>query len=439
MQAALANRVPATRTIHSRSVVAAPLPIRVRALGKNGRSARLTRGSVVIGASSSADLVIDDTSVSRRHVELELVPEGVIVRDLESRNGTFYLGQRIERMVATPPTFLRAGNTTIAIELDPELAEDTEPLRVAGFRGMVGTSPAMQRLFGSLARLDGSLIPTLVTGETGVGKEVVARAIHEGSRVAGGPFIAVNCGALARELVASTLFGHRRGAFTGATDSRRGAFAAAEGGTLFLDEIGELPLEMQPALLRALELGEIVPVGEDAAQRVNVRIVAATNRDLEAEVRAGRFREDLYYRLAVVTMRIPSLRERPEDIAPLADLFARQEGLPGLPPEIIEQLEGRTYSGNVRELRNAVRAYAAIGELHTPRTSHSSGIVPAMEAPIHFDTPYLAQRDELVERFTLRYVEELLQRTNGNQTAAAKLAGLDRTYFGRLLAKLGRR
>jgi DNA-binding NtrC family response regulator len=405
-------------------------------LGKSPKSVRLERGSIVIGQAPTSDLVIEDSGVSRRHIELELVPEGVIVRDLGSRNGTFYLGQRVERMIATPPTFLRVGATTIALELDPDVAE---PLKMAGFRGMVGCSDAMQRLFGSLSRLDGSLIPALVTGETGVGKEVVARAIHEGSRVASGPFVAVNCGALARELVGSTLFGHKRGAFTGATDTRRGAFVAAQNGTLFLDEIGELPLEMQPALLRALEVGEIVPMGSDESVRVNARIVAATNRDLQAEVRAGRFREDLYFRLAVVTLRIPALRERPDDIAPLADLFARQEGLPGLATEIIQALEAREYAGNVRELRNAVRAYAAIGVLDE-RTPLQSGVVPAPDAfEPRFDVPYLTQRDELVERFTQRYVSELLERTNGNQTQAARVAGLDRTYFGRLLAKLGRR
>lgn len=434
MQPAVA---PFTRPLHTRSAFAEPLPIRVRVVGPNGKSARLSRGSLVVGASSQADLVVDDASVSRRHVELELVPEGVIVRDLGSRNGLYYLGQRIERMIAAPPTLLRIGGTTLAIELDS--SHDGAPLRRSGFRGMVGASEAMQRLFGSLARLDGSLIPTLVTGETGVGKEVVARAIHEGSRVAEGPFVAVNCGALARELVASTLFGHRRGAFTGATDARRGAFAAAEGGTLFLDEIGELPLEMQPALLRALELGEIVPVGEDRSQRVKVRIVAATNRDLEAEVHAGRFREDLYFRLAVMTLRVPALRERPDDVPMLADLFARQEGLPGLPEGVIATLQTRTYSGNVRELRNAVRAYAAIGVLEERRSSIPPPPPSAPGGDVRFDVPYLAQRDELVEQFTMRYVSELLLRTNGNQTAAAKLAGLDRTYFGRLLAKLGRR
>jgi DNA-binding NtrC family response regulator len=313
----------------------------------------------------------------------------------------------------------------------------------------------MQRLFGSIARLDGSLVPTLLVGETGVGKELVARAIHEGSRVAEGPFVPVNCGALSRELIGSFLFGHRRGAFTGATDPRRGAFSTAEGGTLFLDEVGELPLEVQPALLRALEVGEITPLGDDTPRRVSVRVLAATNRDIGAEVGGGRFREDLYFRLAVVILRIPPLRERPEDVAPLVDFFARQEGHPGVPPPVVEELMRRPLSGNVRELRNAVRAFVALGTLDDggltaiPSSSNGAaagtalGGLPSLDAALtqfmRLDVPYLPQRDQLVEHFTHLYVDRLLRETGGNQTAAAKLAGLDRTYLGRLLAKIGRR
>jgi DNA-binding NtrC family response regulator len=307
---------------------------------------------------------------------------------------------------------------------------------------MAGASDAMQRLFGSIARLDGSLVPILLLGETGVGKELVARALHEGSRVAEGPFVPVNCGALPRELIASTLFGHRRGAFTGASEARRGAFGAADGGTLFLDEIGELPLEMQPALLRALETGEVVPVGEDVPRKVSVRVLSATNRDLGAEVRAGRFREDLFYRLAVVAMQVPPLRDRPEDVPPLAELFARQEGYPFLPPEVIADLVRRPFPGNVRELRNAVRAYVALGQLD-PSPPSSVRPPPSVDSTlaglVSFDSPYLEQREALVDRFTALYLERLMRETGGNQTAAAKIAGLDRTYFGRLIAKTGRR
>jgi DNA-binding NtrC family response regulator len=284
-------------------------------------------------------------------------------------------------------------------------------------------------------------VPCLVLGESGVGKELVVRAIHEGSSIAGGPFVPLNCGAVAKDLVASVLFGHKRGAFTGAFEARRGAFAAAHEGTLFLDEIGELPLEVQPALLRALETGEITPVGEDAPRRVRVRVVAATHRDLGRLVEEGSFRQDLFYRLAVVTLAVPPLRERRADIPALARLFARQEGVPDLDDDVIEELSQRPFPGNVRELRNAVLAYVALGTLGSPGPSSQAPRDAEAMASLtpRLDVPYLAQRDALVEAFTRTYVAALLERTRGNQTEAARIAGLDRTYFGRLLAKLGER
>ncbi|MBL9109899.1 MAG: sigma 54-dependent Fis family transcriptional regulator [Myxococcales bacterium] len=429
-----------TRTLH-RAGLAPPLPVRVRVVGTGQPSARLERGTLTVGGASTCDLVVDDPGVSRRHVELELVPEGVHVRDLKSRNGTYFLGQRVERMVLAPGASLRIGSTTLAIELDTTL--DDEPLTVAGFRGMIGTSKAMQQLFGTIARLDGSLLPLLVTGETGVGKELVARALHEGSRVSSGPFVPINCGAIPRELVASTLFGHKKGAFTGATEARRGAFGAASGGTLLLDEIGELPLDVQPALLRVLERGEVVAVGEDVPRKVEVRLVAATHRDLLAEVRAGRFREDLYYRLSVVKLVVPPLRDRREDIAELATFFARQEGQSGLPADVLEELAARPFPGNVRELRNVVLAYVALGVAPAAEGAGAStvggGLDQALSAAVRLDLPFLAQREAIAERFSAHYVDRLLAETKGNQTLAAKLAGLDRTYLGRLLAKLGKR
>ncbi|HRH00213.1 MAG TPA: sigma 54-interacting transcriptional regulator [Polyangiaceae bacterium] len=429
-----------TRTIARSPALAAPLPVRVRVVGASTAPLRIEEGAATLGASSTCDLVVDDLAVSRRHVELELAPEGVLVRDLGSRNGTFYLGQRVERIVLTPGSMFRIGAQTIAIELAPDAVGPGEPLKVAGFRGLVGASEVMQRLFGMLARLDGSMVPVLVQGETGAGKELVARALHEGSRVAEGPFVPVNCGAISQNLVASTLFGHKKGAFTGATDTRLGAFAAAAGGTLMLDEIGELPLEVQPALLRALERGEVSAVGEDVPRRVDVRVIAATNRDLTAEIAAGRFREDLYYRLAVVRLRVPPLRERPSDIAPLAELFAREEGAPGLPTELLEELGRRPFPGNVRELRNTVRAFVALGDLDDSAPAPApAGVDAALAASVRLDAPFLEQREAIAARFTELYVERVLAETGGNQTLAAKLAGLDRTYFGRLLAKLGRR
>jgi two-component system response regulator GlrR len=433
----------ATSTIHRSQMIVDPLPVILRPAGPATPSElRLEKGKCVVGSGSRASLVIDAPTVSRAHAELTLVPEGVEVRDLGSRNGTFYMGQRIHSAVLAPGTRILLGSTPLSIELDAEHLVDTgSPLRASSFRGMIGSSPAMLSLFTMLSRLDGSLVPCLVRGESGVGKELVARAIHEGSRVSDGPFVPVNCGAVARDLVASALFGHRRGAFTGAVEARRGAFVAADGGTLLLDEIGELPLDVQPALLRALETGEITPVGEDSPRKVRVRVVAATHRDLASRAREGTFRQDLYYRLAVVTLEVQPLRDRPEDVPALARLFAREEGVSDLDDDLVDELSRRSFPGNVRELRNAVLAYVALGTLGSAAVSADTlqeDAAAIASLPPRFDIAYLAQRDALVEAFTRKYVAALLERTRGNQSEAARVAGLDRTYFGRLLAKLGR-
>jgi DNA-binding NtrC family response regulator len=415
-----------------------PLGVVVRVLGgRGGPSLRLTEGTCILGGHRGADLVIPDPTVSRQHAELTLVPEGVSVKDLGSRNGTFYLGQRVERIIVSPGTRLRLGSAEIAIEADAEQLEGPAPYDSDSFRGMVGRSEQMRRLFAILARIEGSLVTVLVTGESGAGKELIARAIHEGSAVASGPLEIVNCGALARELVASELFGHKKGAFTGAQESRRGAFQSADRGTLFLDEIGELPLDLQPALLRALETGEVRAVGDDRTVKVKVRVVAATNRDLQEEVRAGRFREDLYYRLAVVRLHVPPLRERPEDIEPLARLFASAAGLKEIPRATLERLKGHAWPGNVRELRNAVDTFAAIGMLPLQAGAKGPAIDVALEQMVDVAKPYADQKDDLVERFTRMYLRALLAHTAGNQAAAARIAGIDRTYLGRLLVKYG--
>ncbi len=429
----------ATRTIHRSLFSVDPLPLVLRpAVPSRPAELRWTEGTCTVGSGSRCDLVLDDPTVSRTHAELTLVPEGVRIKDLESRNGTFYLGQRITTAVLTPGTRISLGGASLALDLDGAHLGRLESLKSTLFRGMSGTAPSMLRLFTTISRLDGSLVPALVLGESGVGKELVARALHEGSRVAAGPFVPVNCGTISRELVASALFGHKRGAFTGAASARKGAFVAADGGTLFLDEIGELPLDVQPSLLRALETGEVVPLGEDAPRVVKVRVVAATNRDLEERVRAGLFREDLYFRLAVVSLKVPPLRERRDDIPVLARVFARQEGAADLDDDVVDELARRDFPGNVRELRNAVRAYVALGSLGEARATLAPPSADATsEGPLRFDAPYLVQRDARVEAFTRRYLADLLEHTKGNQSEAARLAGLDRTYLGRMIAKLG--
>jgi transcriptional regulator with GAF, ATPase, and Fis domain len=433
------------REFRDETTAAVPTP-RPRALGAMVRvvdvkaeppELRLESGTCRIGAGPSNDIVLNHPTVSRAHVELSLAPEGVLVRDLESRNGTFYLGHRIGAMVLGLGARIQLGAVTLAIDADTEsLLVELEYASDAGYRGILGASPRIRKTFALLERLESSLATVLIEGESGAGKEGVARAIHEGSPLAKQPLVVLNCAAIPKELVGSELFGHRRGAFTGAVDARRGVFDSANGGTLFLDEVGELPLEVQPSLLRAIELGEIRPLGTDETHRVNVRLIAATNRDLWAEVGVGRFREDLFYRLAVVRVQVPPLRAHREDIAPLALHFARQAGLADLPPAILEVLMSRDWPGNVRELRNAVQSYAAIGQLPAPTIApRGEGI--ASDAEIDPTIPYPEQKERVVEQFTRAYVKALLRYTNGNQAAAARIGKLDRTTLGRLISRYG--
>lgn len=415
----------------------APLAALIRVSGASATpdAYRLERGVCSIGSGSHNDVVIEDRAVSRSHVELELVPEGVSVRDLGSRNGTFFGAHRVERMVLAFGSTLKVGRATITLELDP--ASFHQPTGFTGDRymGMLGVSASMRHLFGLLERLRGAMITVLIEGESGVGKELVARAIHNGSQVADGPFIALNCGALTRDLVSSELFGHLRGAFTGASGSRKGAFVAAEGGTLFLDEVGELPLEIQPALLRALEVGEIRAVGSDTHRSVKTRVLAATHRDLSKDVAAGRFRQDLYYRLAVIKLPVPSLTSRTDDIPLLATHFASELGAAPLSPEVHAALQSRGWPGNVRELRNVVHAYTVLGSLPEAQGESVDSLNASIERFAATAAPYAELKEELVARFTRAYVDALMARAGGNQTAAAKMAGLDRSYLGRLASK----
>ncbi len=420
-----------TRTF-ARAVTREPLPVRIRADGVEGAPYLLQHGSCVIGAGQDADLVLEDDTVSRRHVELRLVPEGVELVDLGSRNGTFYLEQRVQQIVLSPGSRIRLGRVELCLEADAleRLATDDR------YGDLIGSSAAMRRVYAVLERLEGSLVSVLIGGESGTGKEVAARMLHERSMVAKGPFVAVNCGALERTLVRSELFGHVRGAFTGATDARAGAFEAARDGTLFLDEVGELPLEVQPVLLRALETGAVQRLGESTERRVKVRLIAATNRRLEELVEEGKFREDLYFRLLVVRLDLPPLRERPGDIPELVRQFAAEAGVAELPAEVLRQFETRPWPGNVRELRNAVRAYAAIGSLPLPEAS-DVGIEAAFRALVDLSKPYAELKEEMLARFQRVYLDALLAHTGGNQSEAARISGLERSYLNKVLKRHG--
>jgi DNA-binding NtrC family response regulator len=412
--------------------------IRVLDAEAQPRTFVLRSGSCTVGSSRSCDLVVADTTVSRRHVSLELVPEGVAVHDLGSRNGTFYLGQRIERAVLDLGARIKLGGVSITVEADRGTFDALLPKETPDYDRLVGASVVMRRLFAMLLRLEGSLATVLIQGESGTGKELVAEALHEHSRVATGPFVALNCGAIPRDTLVSELFGHKRGAFTGAHESRKGAFETADGGTLFLDEIGELPLEVQPTLLRALENGEIRPVGEDRPRRVKVRLLAATNRDLEGDVARGTFRRDLFFRLAVVRLEVPPLRERREDIELLARTFASRSGIDDLPKHLVESLKSQDFPGNVRELRNAVESFAALGFVQrAPTSSALAKDGDSLEAFVDLARPYAELKEAVVERFTVAYLRALLRSTHGNQSEAARISGLNRGYVGRLIGKYG--
>jgi DNA-binding NtrC family response regulator len=330
------------------------------------------------------------------------------------------------------------GNTKITLDADLNSLETAAPGEASAYGDLLGTSREIRSLFAKLRRLEGSLVNVLIEGESGTGKELVARAVHENSRVAGGPFAAINCAGLDRHLAKSELFGHKRGAFTGAADHRVGAFEAADGGSLFLDELGELALDVQPMLLRALETSAVVRLGENEPRPVKVRVMAATNRDLREEVAQGRFREDLYYRITVVKLVVPPLRDRLDDIELLARHFAAQEGIRELSGDVIAELRRREWPGNVRELRNAVLAYSALGTLSGAEGGRDQARpLEGLRQFVDANAPYAEQKDIVLQTFTRIYLEELLIRTAGNQSEAARISGLDRTYLGKLVAKFG--
>jgi two-component system, NtrC family, response regulator GlrR len=396
----------------------------------------LLEGRCRLGAGNDADVVIADSTVSRLHAELTLVPEGVLVTDLQSRNGSHYLGHLFHQMTLGLGSQFRIGKTEIAVDVDRRGLESAAPVELTSYGRLIGVSTPMRRLFAQLLRLESTLATVLIQGESGTGKELVARALHDHSRLASGPFLAVNCGALDRALVRSELFGHEKGAFTGAVRTQIGAFEAADGGTLFLDEVGELPLEIQPVLLRALETGSVVRIGESLERKIKLRLIAATNRDLASEVEAGRFRKDLYYRLAVVKLGVPALRERPDDVEALSRHLAEELELRDLPPELLMDLRSRPFPGNVRELRNALEAFNALGTLSCSLPAEDNELEVILRKSLDITRPYADQKEAVLRTFQRVYIKSLLERTQGNQSEAARISGLERSYLNRLVGKL---
>jgi DNA-binding NtrC family response regulator len=424
-------------TLHSDRTHAVVERFRLRVVeGPDAGAEQLSSSArLVVGTGDTAGLKLHDRTVSRFHCELAIDDGQISVRDLDSTNGTEIDGVRVQQAWARPGAVLRLGNTRVTVERVDEVDRIALSPR-SSFGLLVGASPAMRGVFARLERAAASDATVLVEGETGTGKEATAESLHREGPRADGPFVVVDCAAIPRDLLESELFGHEKGAFTGAVSAREGAFEAAHGGTIFLDEIGELPSDLQPKLLRALERREVKRLGSTQWRTVDVRVIAATNRNLRAEVNAQRFRSDLYYRLAVIQLRLPPLRERQEDLPMLVEHLLR--ALPGgaepVGDELLQAVQRHGWPGNVRELRNYLERFVAMRELPLPDD------LAAADAPtqaIDATQPIKSERDRWVRAFERRYLAELMRRADGNVTAAARIADVDRIHLYRLLWKHG--
>ncbi|MEM9863842.1 MAG: sigma 54-interacting transcriptional regulator [Myxococcota bacterium] len=384
-----------------------------------------SKHDITFGSAEGNDVVLSDPTVSAFHACVSRGSDGLLVRDLGSTNGTSVGTVRFhDAAVVTPPgSVLAMGHTRVRIDDGSVVLVDHGDTK---FGAVLGVSPPMRRIFATLRRLAPSDMPSLILGESGTGKERVARAIHDASARANGPWEVVDCGALTPQLFASELFGHVRGSFTGATRDHVGAFARASGGTLFLDEVGDLPPEIQSALLGALERKRVRPVGSKTDVPIDVRVIAATSRDLRKAVNANAFRLDLYYRLAVVLLELPPLRARPEDIPILAEHFLREvdANVPLasiLPAEELARLMTHDWPGNARELRNTVLSALTLGTFENGDATEMPSFRQAKRAA--------------VDAFEAQYLRKLLESTSGNVRAAARAANMDRKYLTQLLAR----
>jgi transcriptional regulator with PAS, ATPase and Fis domain len=412
-----------------------------------GKRVRVETPTFLVGSGDSADLRLGDTTVSRAHLSVLIGASGVTIRDEESRNGTFIGPVRIREAELTGDASVRIGETTIEVALDGGLSD----LPLSGrdrFGEAIGVSPAMRHAFALLERAARSDVTVLCEGESGVGKDILARGLHTESPRADAPFVTVDCAAIPETLIESELFGYVRGAFTGAVQDRMGLVEQAEGGTLFLDEIGELPGLMQPKLLRVLEAREIRPLGARAPKKIDVRVVAATNRRLADQVARGEFRKDLYYRLSVARIAVPPLRDRVDDIEPLATLFLRRvSGDPNavLGRDLVALMRSYRWPGNVRELRNVVERHALLGlrdaaslfDEALPAGEAVSEGVPSRSDEALLTMPFHEARKRTLEAFERSYLTRALERADGVITRAAQLAGIARPSFHRMLDRLG--
>ena len=419
---------------------------------------RLTVSSLraLVGTSPVCDLVLTDERVSRRHLALSIDGHELRVEDLQSTNGTFSGEMRITGAYLRGSETITIGKTLLLVTQAAPTEDGEKLVRSVSFGRVLGTSPKMQRVYAFARKVAASDIPCTIEGETGTGKEQLAEAIHESSPRAKGPFIVFDCTALPGTLMESALFGHEKGSFTGASATRRGVFEQADGGTLFIDEIGDLDTALQPKLLRAIQRGETQRVGGTGWLKSNVRILAATRRDLDREVQEGRFRDDLFFRLAVARIELPPLRERGNDIELLARAFWASLGPSAgpFPTEFLVRYRGHTWPGNVRELLNLVVRWQALGEMGLGEQFPDEPPESIQAPPAAAATVAASTHDDLVARlikdnvpfskarqlaaldFERRYVKSILESYGGNVTKAAQASGIGRRYFHMLLAKI---
>jgi len=407
-----------------------------------GQRLDLAGPEVRVGSARGSDVLLLDGAVSRHHLTLKVERGTIRVIDAGSRNGTVLDGVTVRDAFARADSTITIGNTALRLLLLHDVVLIPLSSRES-FGGLLGTSAAMRVAFTMLERAAAVDDTVLIEGETGTGKELAAEALHEESSRSGGPFIVFDCSAVAPTLMESELFGHVRGAFSGAIADREGALEAADGGTLFLDEIGELPVELQPKLLRALERFEVRRVGSNTPVRVDVRVVAATNRNLAEEVARKAFREDLYYRLAVMRVTLPPLRERPEDIPMLVEAFCRERlerGRPVSPvaERVVRGMMSQAWPGNVRELRNALIRAVSVGGADDA-AAHLPANGPLVTGRIDLGVPLKEARDKLCDTFEEAYLRQALVETGGNVSHAARLAGVNRKFIQRAVRRFGLR
>jgi DNA-binding NtrC family response regulator len=389
----------------------------------------------LLGTSPVCAMRLSDVAVSRRHVAFEPAGVGCRITDLQSTNGTFVNGVAVVEAFVYGGETIRCGNTTLEVEVDDKGGAPDVP-QASSFGRMIGASLAMRRLYPLCARIARSRVPVVLEGETGTGKEVLAEALHE---VGGaGPFVVFDCTTVAPTLVESELFGHERGAFTGALNSRPGVFEEADGGTLLIDEIGDLDLPLQAKLLRVIDRGELRRVGGQKSIKVNVRILAATRRDLDRAIVEGTFRDDLFHRLAVARIELPPLRERLGDVPLLVQHFLSQLGAgpEAIPPAVLARFERYSWPGNLRELRNAVARYVAVGE--EPVVSESAYAAPgeSSDANADYRLPFAIARRHAIARFEREYIARLLEAHGGKVNQAARASGLAMRYFRVVKARM---